>query len=246
MIGAYAEEQRSRPTDRPATQAAAEVLAEPSRPCHNTPSRAPAASLADERGVSFWQPSLSNPRLNTSRHIVFNLSRPDKSLLLLAPLAEAAGGWGLCRDPNRRKRPLSLRALETPATRPFAPCALPARSASDKIKRFDMPGFRPRKDWVREMVRFGILRTGRPRLRPAYGRLCRRTKVLAIPLVSAGYQLARTVPEGRTTDFFGRSPCRLKAALRFVAERRLSGGGEESRPALVPRPAPQGHFYSGR
>ncbi len=27
----------------------------------------------------------------------------------------------------------------------------------DTIKRFDMPGFHPRIDWVREMKRFGIL-----------------------------------------------------------------------------------------
>ena len=28
----------------------------------------------------------------------------------------------------------------------------------DRIKRFDMPGFQPRPDYVREMRRFGILR----------------------------------------------------------------------------------------
>ena len=44
--------------------------------------------------------ALDDPRLLTSRHIVFNLSRPEKSLLLLAPLAPAAGGWGLCHDPK--------------------------------------------------------------------------------------------------------------------------------------------------
>ena len=27
----------------------------------------------------------------------------------------------------------------------------------EQTRRFDMPGFRPRQDWVREMVRFGIL-----------------------------------------------------------------------------------------
>ena len=29
-----------------------------------------------------------------------------------------------------------------------------------EIKRFDMPGFRPRVDWMREMKRFGILPAG--------------------------------------------------------------------------------------
>jgi len=27
----------------------------------------------------------------------------------------------------------------------------------DTVKRFDMPGFRPRPDWIREMRRYGIL-----------------------------------------------------------------------------------------
>jgi len=27
----------------------------------------------------------------------------------------------------------------------------------DKVKRFDMPGFRPRPDWIREIKRYGIL-----------------------------------------------------------------------------------------
>ena len=45
---------------------------------------------------------LDDPRLNTSRHIVFNLTQPEKSILLLGPLSAGAGGWGLCRDPKTR------------------------------------------------------------------------------------------------------------------------------------------------
>ena len=29
-----------------------------------------------------------------------------------------------------------------------------------RVKRFDMPGFQPRRDWVREMVRYGVLPVG--------------------------------------------------------------------------------------
>jgi hypothetical protein len=35
-----------------------------------------------------------------------------------------------------------------------------AKKHLDTIKRFDMPGFRPRYDWVREMKRYGILPAG--------------------------------------------------------------------------------------
>jgi inorganic pyrophosphatase len=31
------------------------------------------------------------------------------------------------------------------------------RDRLDEIKRFDMPGFRPRKEFLREMKRYGIL-----------------------------------------------------------------------------------------
>ncbi|MFO1496779.1 MAG: hypothetical protein U1G07_00025 [Verrucomicrobiota bacterium] len=31
-----------------------------------------------------------------------------------------------------------------------------------QIKRFDMPGFRPRGDWIREMVRYGVLPPSSP------------------------------------------------------------------------------------
>ncbi len=158
MIGAYAENsQVQTDTDWPATHAAAEVLAKRCAPCHNTPSRLLPASLSDERGVSFWQPSLSDPRLNTSRHIVFNLSRPDKSLLLLAPLAEAAGGWGLCRDPNSKEKVTVFAGVQDPGYQALRAMCVAGMERLQTVKRFDMPGFRPREDWVREMVRFGIL-----------------------------------------------------------------------------------------
>ncbi|HXP62983.1 MAG TPA: hypothetical protein VN829_20955 [Dongiaceae bacterium] len=158
MIGGYAENsQVETDSDWPATRAAAEVLTKRCAACHNAPSRFLPASLSDERGVSFWQPSLSDPRLNTSRHIVFNLSRPDKSLLLLAPLAEAAGGWGLCRDPNSKEKVTVFAGTQDPGYQALRALCVAGQERLEQIKRFDMPGFRPRQDWVREMVRFGIL-----------------------------------------------------------------------------------------
>jgi hypothetical protein len=158
MIGAYAENnQVETDFDWPTTRAGAEVMASRCAACHNTPSRLLPASLSDERGVSFWQPSLNDPRLNTSRHIVFNLSRPDKSLLLLAPLAEAAGGWGLCRHPNSKEKVTVFAGTQDPGYQALRAICVAGKERLQQVKRFDMPGFRPRKDWVREMVRFGIL-----------------------------------------------------------------------------------------
>ncbi len=106
MIGNYAENnQINTGADWPATKAAAEAIKTRCVSCHDKPARLLPRTLADERGVSFWQPSLDDPRLLTSRHIVFNLTRPEQSLILLAPLAKEAGGWGLCQTSPERGLP---------------------------------------------------------------------------------------------------------------------------------------------
>ncbi len=107
--------------------------------------------------MSFWQPRLDDPRLLTSRHIVFNLSHPEKSLMLLAPLAKAAGGWELCRDP---KSGATANVFATRNEADYQALLAMVTAGTDFLaehKRFDMPGFVPRTDWVREVQRYGIL-----------------------------------------------------------------------------------------
>jgi hypothetical protein len=158
MIGGYGENQQVN-TDHswPTTKAGAEVLTRRCAGCHNEPARLLPMSLSDERGVSFWQPAMNDPRLNTSRHIVFNLTRPEKSLLLLAPLAEGAGGWGLCRDPKSKERTVVFADTSEPDYETLRVMCTAGKQRLEEIKRFDMPEFRPRQDWVREMQRYGIL-----------------------------------------------------------------------------------------
>ena len=96
-------------------------------------------------------------RLNTSRHIVFNLSRPDKSLILLAPLARDAGGWELCRDPKSRKPAPVFSSTGDPDYQKLLAMCVAGKQYLEQVTRFNMPGFRPRGDWVRELKRFGIL-----------------------------------------------------------------------------------------
>ncbi|MCY3022998.1 MAG: hypothetical protein NTW87_28815 [Planctomycetota bacterium] len=97
----------------------------------------------------------------------FNLSRPEKSLLLLAPLAKESDGLGLCRERTRfEKAPFP----DTPTARIFLNKADPDYKALlawmfameadlNRIKRFDMPGFKPNEHYVREMKRYGALPT---------------------------------------------------------------------------------------
>ncbi len=161
MIGDYAENlEIDTGRDWPATRTAGEVIDQRCAGCHAEPARLLPRNLIDERGVSFWEPSLDDPRLLTSRHIVFNLSRPEKSLILLAPLAESAGGWGLCRDPKtRERRTVFADTTDRGYQALLALCAAGKATLSQGTRRFDMPDFHPRADWVREMKRYGILPT---------------------------------------------------------------------------------------
>jgi hypothetical protein len=158
MIGDYAENSAA-DTDWnwPVTRAADLVIANRCLRCHDRRSRTLPRSLSDERGVSFWQPEMGDPRLNTSRHIVYNLSRPEKSLLLLAPLAESAGGWGICRDVATHEKAKVFTDRKDRDYQTLLAMITAGKQRLDEMKRFDMPGFHPRVDWVREMKRFGIL-----------------------------------------------------------------------------------------
>jgi hypothetical protein len=79
-----------------------------------------------------------------------NLSRPEQSLLLQAPLAESAGGLGLC-GPGVFADTSDADCQEILSS---------IREASSRLarhKRFDMPGFRPNAYYVRAMQQYGVL-----------------------------------------------------------------------------------------
>jgi len=82
----------------------------------------------------------------------YNLTEPERSPILLAPLSRAAGGWGACKgegavfadklDPDYQRILGDIRTT---------------KAALDEKKRFSMSGFRPGPHYVREMNRYGIL-----------------------------------------------------------------------------------------
>ncbi|RMF92472.1 MAG: hypothetical protein D6741_14895, partial [Planctomycetota bacterium] len=79
-----------------------------------------------------------------------NLDRPEKSYLLLAPLAKQAGGLELCGKPV-------LASKDDPLYKAMYASIDDAHRRLLAGKRFDMPGFRPNQHYIREMQRFGIL-----------------------------------------------------------------------------------------
>ena len=157
MIGSYTENQLDRQDLAwPAVKTMAAAIERRCGSCH-TPNQLPLPlSASDDQKLPPWQGlEARDLRRRVSRHLLYNLSRPEKSMLLLAPLARAAGGYGIC--------PGTLGDTADPDYRAILAGIAESARKLEEIKRFDMPGFRPRVDWVREMKRFGILpRTQNP------------------------------------------------------------------------------------
>jgi len=79
-----------------------------------------------------------------------NLTRPEKSYILRAPLAKEAGGLGICEE-------AVLQSTDDPLYQGMLAAIRNAHDRLEKGKRFDMPGFRPNEHYIREMQRFGFL-----------------------------------------------------------------------------------------
>ena len=125
-----------------------------------------AAIERTEGDMEGWQRSVSR----FSRHTIFNLSRPENSMALRAPLAKTAGGFADGKAPSAAPVPSDVSKKPKPFTHPviyeskddpdYQRVLAHLKAAGkrlDEIKRFDMPGFKPRYGYVREMKRYGIL-----------------------------------------------------------------------------------------
>ncbi len=157
MIGGYAENKQDQSDHQwPSTIAAAEVIRRRCVHCHDKSLPLPLA-LSDNRDIPPWnaQPGY------VLRHLVYNLTRPEKSLILLAPLSSQAGGYGLCKPRSKDGEPDESATVfadtNDPGYQKILALCVAGKKHLDKIKRFDMPDFRPRPAYVREMKRYGIL-----------------------------------------------------------------------------------------
>ena len=158
MIGGYAQNNQVLENDKewPTTRNAQPVFKERCESCHTKEHKPLPRFLSDENDLSFWTPKMDDPRLRNSRHVLFNLSGPEKSLFLRAPLAKAAGGLGLCKNTNDVSA-VVFASKEDPAYRTLRAMIDAGRARLEEVKRFDMPGFKPRPEYLREMKRYGVL-----------------------------------------------------------------------------------------
>ncbi|MHC4546093.1 MAG: HzsA-related protein, partial [Planctomycetota bacterium] len=85
-----------------------------------------------------------------SAHVLLNVSRPDDSPMLLGPLAKSAGGWGTCEHQFSSK--------DDPGYQALLAAMQNGKRQMDQVARFGTPAFKPNRQYVREMKRFGVLK----------------------------------------------------------------------------------------
>jgi hypothetical protein len=90
-----------------------------------------------------------DPHLRYNTNVLLDYTRPQDSALLLGPLAREAGGWGSCGDVFRSRDDPDLRALLAAVEE--------GKALLDGARVFGTEGFRPNRQYLREMVRFGVL-----------------------------------------------------------------------------------------
>jgi hypothetical protein len=151
MIGEYIENEAVRQDLAwPSTQAGMAAIKSRCSGCHDSHHRLPLTVSDDTRAnyvESVFHEDSPAVRKESFRHIGFDLSHPEKSLMLLAPLARAAGGMEMCG-----------KAVFANTQDPDYQTILAAiADAKTHLNRFDMPDFRPGAPWIREMKRYGVL-----------------------------------------------------------------------------------------
>jgi hypothetical protein len=114
------------------------------------PYRAWKIKQADNRAVWRFQ-----------QHILYNLTHPEKSVQLLAPLAKEAGGYGACREMAEGTITNNFATVFGSKDDPDYQVLLTAIQATkalhDSDPRWDTPGWKVPVEYVREMKRHGIL-----------------------------------------------------------------------------------------
>ena len=156
-IGGYQQNQQVINNDKswPATKAAQPVHQKRCAGCHNKKFKKLPQYLSDENGLSFWMPKMDDPRIRYNRHVLFNLTTPGKSLYLRAPLAKSAGGMGLCRKDKNSED--VFKSQDDPDYKTLLAMIEGGRRKLNEVKRFDMDGFKPMPEYIREMKRYGLL-----------------------------------------------------------------------------------------
>ena len=131
-------------------------------PCHG--SIANLGQRVEKVNVSpLYTSPAGNPwkgRTNLPKHCwnLYNLSHPEKSMILLASLPEQAGGYGWCKD-QAGETTTAFSRPEDPDYQVILTAIQAAKARQEAMGRFDLPGWQLPSHYVYWMKRFGILPT---------------------------------------------------------------------------------------
>jgi hypothetical protein len=88
----------------------------------------------------------------------YNLDHPEKSMMLLAPLSEEAGGLGICDDiPGITQSAPVFHSKNDPRWQQLRADMKATAATFREITTFERPGFIPSPHYIREMKRAGAL-----------------------------------------------------------------------------------------
>jgi len=105
--------------------------------------------LVKELGTAPHERIVQKEDFRFSGHVLLNMSRPELSPLLLGPLPKAAGGWGTCPSAFTGKDDIAYKVLLAAIEK--------QKNRLREVPRFGTPEFKPNRQYVREMKKFGIL-----------------------------------------------------------------------------------------
>jgi cytochrome c553 len=152
MIGGYWQNRLDRSDLQwPEVQRMSKTIADNCAACHTGNSQLP-LTATDEIGGPPWENfrNANDVRRKYSRQLLYNLTNPTLSTILLAHLSQKAGGYEaggktLFKNTKDPRYQVILSGVRRTA------------QALDSIKRFDMEGFIPRPEYIREMKKYGVL-----------------------------------------------------------------------------------------
>jgi len=105
--------------------------------------------LKRERNLAPHERIVADEDCRFSAHVLLNVSRPECSPMLLAGLPESAGGWATCEHQFTGK--------DDPEYQTLLATIRNGKEQMDKVARFGTEAFKPNRQYVREMKRFGVL-----------------------------------------------------------------------------------------
>ncbi len=91
----------------------------------------------------------NDPIARYSVNVLLNFTRPERSLLLLAPLPTEAGGFGTCAH--------SFSGTGDPNYQGLLAAVTKGKAILDAAPRYGAPAFQPNPQYVRELKRFRVL-----------------------------------------------------------------------------------------